>query len=211
MIYTLQLIEFNTNAWIPFVMWTSIKLIRKIVHLEWRYMRFILVNPIDCRPSPCRMFLGLPCYSSCDWVVCVNVDRKFVYISIVDSFVCYLCFEVRAPFQDHLFLSFLLRCHISMSFFERVSTYASICISSYFLLWISTGLGEQILPRNNCFYFISEAADESRFRFLFVSRTREAMCGGWGIAEPHLAVIVFFLILHCLISEFSKKVAQFVC
>ena len=31
------------------------------------------------------------------------------------------------------------------------------------------------------------------------------MCGGWGIAEPHLAVILFFRILHCLISEFSKK------
>ena len=40
------------------------------------------------------------------------------------------------------------------------------------LLWIITGLGEQILPRIICFYFIPEAADESRFRFLFVGRTR---------------------------------------
>ena len=32
-----------------------------------------------------------------------------------------------------------------------------------FLLWISTGLGERILPRINCFYFIPAAADESRF------------------------------------------------
>ena len=37
------------------------------------------------------------------------------------------------------------------------------------------------------------------------------MCGRWGIAEPHIAVILYILILHCLISEFSKKVAHFVC
>ena len=42
----------------------------------------------------------------------------------------------------------------------------------FLLLWISTVLGERILPRINCFYFIPEAAAESRFRFLFVDRRR---------------------------------------
>ena len=42
----------------------------------------------------------------------------------------------------------------------------------YFFLWISIGLGERMLPRINCFFIIPEAADESRFRFLFVSRAR---------------------------------------